>query len=144
MSRISSTDMILQATVSLLNIGGYRLGLAPGAGDAEQPAGGGRDLEQVRDAIDGARVLLPILERRSPSEMRPLRDALAQLQMAYAREAGASAPAGQAGAQSDQAPADKPETPAKKGQAAQEGSTQNKPGSPGPAEASGRLWIPGR
>jgi hypothetical protein len=34
--------------------------------------------------------------------------------------------------------------PAQEGQAAQEGSMQNKPGSPGPAEASGRLWVPGR
>jgi hypothetical protein len=138
--------MTLQATVSLLNIGGYRLGLAPGAGDAEQPAGQGRDLEQVRDAIDGVRALLPILERRSPQEMRPLRDALAQLQMAYAREAGASAPASQVGAQGGQAPsaAGKPDVPAQEGQAAQEGSMQNKPGSPGPAEASGRLWVPGR
>jgi hypothetical protein len=78
MMRISSTDMILQATVSLLNIGGYRLGLSPGA---DRPAGEARDLEQVRDAIDGARALLPILERSMPAEMRPLRDALSQLQM---------------------------------------------------------------
>jgi hypothetical protein len=136
MSRISSTDMILQATVSLLNIGGYRLGLVPGAGGAEQPAGQERDLEQVRDAIDGARALLPILERRSPEEMRPLREALSQLQMAYAREAGASALADQGG---QAPPAGKPDTPA-----AQEGSAQGKPDGPGPAESSGRLWVPGR
>jgi hypothetical protein len=132
MSRISSADMILQATVSLLNIGGYRLGLsAPGA---EQPAGGtARDLEQVRDAIDGARALLGILERTRPNELRPLRDALSQLQMAYAREAGASAPSVPPGAEGTQAPpaANKADAPA----------AEDKPG---PAESSGRLWVPGR
>ncbi len=136
MSRISSADMILQATVSLLNIGGYRLGLAPGAGEAKQPAEQGRDLEQVRDAIDGARALLGILERTRPNELRPLRDALSQLQMAYAREAGASAPSTPPGAQGAQVPpaANKPDAPA----------AQEEPGGPGPAESSGRLWVPGR
>jgi hypothetical protein len=129
MSRISSADMILQATVSLLNIGGYRLGLSSGR---EQPAGEARDLEQVRDAIDGARALMPILERSQPSEMRTLRDALSQLQMAYAREAGASAPADPARPQAPAAA--KPEAPA----------TAQKPDGPGPAQSSGRLWVPGR
>ena len=131
MSRISSADMILQAVVSLLNIGGYRLGLsAPGG---EPPAGGARDLEQVRDAIDGARALLPILERTRPNELRPLRDALSQLQMAYAREAGANAPSTPPGAEGTQAPpaANKADAPA----------AEDKPG---PAESSGRLWVPGR
>jgi len=133
MSRISSADMILQAAVSLLNIGGYRLGSSATGG--EQQAGGTRDLEQVRDAIDGARALLPILERCRPGELRPLRDALSQLQMAYAREAGASAPAGQTGAQQGAPPAGKRDAPA---------AQEEKPSGPGPAESSGRLWVPGR
>ncbi len=84
-SRVTSTDMILQAVVSLLNVGGHRLGLtAEGGATAAESS---RDLEQVRDAIDGVRALLPILERREPESLRPLRDALSQLQMAYAREA---------------------------------------------------------
>ena len=75
--------MILQSAVSLLNLGGRRLGLAPGSE-------GERDLEQVRDAVDGVRALLEILERSTPAqELRPLRDALSQLQMAYARAAQA-------------------------------------------------------
>ena len=134
MMRISSTDMILQATVSLLNIGGYRLGLAP---SADPSAAQARDLEQVRDAIDGARALLPILERRSPAEMRPLRDALSQLQMAYAREAGTAVPADRAadapGAQTPPAATPDASTAA-----------EDKPDGPGPAQSSGRLWIPGR
>jgi len=134
MSRISSADMILQAAVSLLNIGGYRLGSSVAGG--ERPAGGARDLEQVRDAIDGARALLPILERTRPNESRPLRDALSQLQLAYAREVRTSTtPADQAGAQGAQAPAAaKPDAPA----------VEEKPSGPGPAESSGRLWVPGR
>jgi hypothetical protein len=131
MSRITSADMILQATVSLLNIGGYRLGLSSAGSD--QPEGHTRDLEQVRDAIDGARALLPILERRQPTELRPLREALSQLQMAYAREAGAGAPADPAADQA--APAQKQDAPP---------AAAGKPDEPGPAVASGRLWVPGR
>jgi hypothetical protein len=154
MSRISSADMILQATVSLLNIGGYRLGPigdrpAPGQGSPgqEQSGGGARDLEQVRDAIDGARALLPILERTQPNEMRPLRDALSQLQMAYARAVGASAPAEQAAAQ---ASAGATGATGSTGAAGAAGAKQDAPGQaqkpdePGPAQSSGRLWVPGR
>jgi hypothetical protein len=121
LSRITSAEMILQTAVSLLNLGGHRLGLAGG----EQAQ---RDLEQVRDAIDGVRGLMPVLERRMPNEIRPLRDALAQLQMAFARET-APKPAGEAGPQpAGEAP--EPEAP--------------EPDKPGPAQASGRLWVPGR
>jgi hypothetical protein len=134
LSRITSADMILQTAVSLLNLGGRRLGLAPGS---EQE----RDLEQVRDAVDGVRALLGILERSAPAqELRPLRDALSQLQMAYAREAqaGAAAPASAPGPGAEGKPAepqatDKPATPP----------AEDKPGA-GPAESSGRLWVPGR
>jgi hypothetical protein len=130
-SRVSSTDMILQAVVSLLNIGGHRLGLTPQGGAKAGEAAGeaARDLEQVRDAIDGARALMPILERREPENLRPLRDALAQLQMAYAREAGVGAPPNRAtaAAKPEQAPA-----------------AEQKPTGPGPAQSSGRLWVPGR
>jgi hypothetical protein len=150
LSRISSADMMLQAAVSLLNVGGYRLGLGgpPGA-----PAAADRDLEQVRDAIDGVRALVGILERRIPQELGPLRDALSQLQMAYAREAQASGAPAQPGpgaaqdgaapdAQRDRmapatagqtGPAEKPSQPA----------AGERPDGPGPAQSSGRLWVPG-
>jgi hypothetical protein len=126
LSRITSADMILQTAVSLLNLGGRRLGLAPGAE-------GERDLEQVRDAVDGVSALLAILERSAPQEMRPLRDALAQLQMAYAREAQAGGSATEQSSQPQQPAAEEPAKPAAEG----------KPGA-GPAESSGRLWVPGR
>ena len=157
LSRMTSADMILQSAVSLLNLGGRRLGPI---GDRPAPGSEGeRDLAQVRDAVDGVRALLEILERSTPvRELRPLRDALSQLQMAYARAAqagggdasaaapqpsagqGVQPPAGEPGATSAEgtqgsAPvADRPATPPAEG---------NKPG-PGPAESSGRLWVPGR
>jgi hypothetical protein len=141
LSRISSADMILQAAVSLLNLGGRRLGLAAGAE-------GERDLAQVRDAVDGVRALLGILERSvTAQELRPLRDALSQLQMAYAREAQAGG--GEPGAQ--QRPAGESSAPVAEGKpgAAKAADkpdappTEGKPGA-GPAESSGRLWVPGR
>ena len=147
--RITATDMMAQAAVSLLNVGALRLG-APGGGQgSEQGARPERDLEQARDAIDGARALVGILERRIPQELAPIRAALSQLQMAYAREvqtgpgespaptatpgAGApatSAPTGEQAGGTEPAP-----------QSTQEG---ERPPGPGPAESSGRLWVPGR
>ena len=108
LSRITAVDMIAQAAVSLLNIGARRLGPPPGA---ELPPGsapdGGRDLEQAGDAIDGARALLSILERRiSARELGPLKEALSQLQMAYAREIQARGGAGAAAAGADEGAGD--------------------------------------
>jgi hypothetical protein len=145
LSRITSTDMIMQATVSLLNIGGRRLGLSPGAK-------GERDLEQVRDAIDGVRALMGVLERTAPRELRPLRDALSQLQIAYAREAQASASGAQPGGGDTQRgepaqPSGAPAGPAGQGQPETKRNPpqgDDKPSGPGPAESSGRLWVPGR
>jgi hypothetical protein len=149
LSRITSADMMLQAAVSLLNIGSYRLAGPPPAGEGEAAQSpGGRDLEQVRDAIDGVRALLEILERRVPGELGPLRNALSQLQMAYAREmqasggqpsSGADQPGGgEAGPASGGAPGAKP------GEGEGEGKGEQDSSGPGPAESSGRLWVPGR
>jgi hypothetical protein len=143
--RITAPELILQTAASLVNVGAYRLGLA--GGDASD-----RDLDQVRDAIDGVRALLPILERRGVAEqLAPLRDALAQLQMAYARElqggatqTGGSEPAGDAqgreggGAVEGEAPAQPGSDEPTEGGAAGDESRH-----PGPAESSGRLWVPG-
>ncbi len=146
LSRITSADMMLQAAVSLLNIASFKL--APPPGDAAASGGPQRDLEQVRDAIDGVRALLEILERRVPGELAPLRNALSQLQMAYAREAQAAggepaAPSAQAAAPGDPQDAG--------GQGGPPGTGESPPGEgsqqgsgPGPAESSGRLWVPGR
>jgi hypothetical protein len=146
LSRITSADMMLQAAVSLLNIGSRRLGpLGPPPPDAPSVPPAERDLEQVRDAIDGVRALLEILERRLPRELGPLRDALSQLQMAYAREAqaGGAAPAPGAGAAPGGEGASSGGTA--EGQQGQgESPEEQNPSGPGPAESSGRLWVPGR
>jgi hypothetical protein len=149
LSRITATDMMAQAAVSLLNIGARRLG--PPA-DAQGPEGAGavqRDLEQVRDAIDGARALLEILERRIPRELGPLRDALSRLQMAYAREVQsapgeAQAPAQQPGSPAARSPAQEEPGAGAKEQGGEQPAGEQEGDRPGPAEASGRLWVPGR
>jgi hypothetical protein len=138
LNRITATDMILQTAVSLLNIGGRRMGLAPGP-DGEA-AGGERDLEQVRDAIDAVRALMPVLERRMPREIAPLRDAVSQLQMAYAREVQATREPPAAAPGAAKPTPSEPTSPAQK----QAPGTEGEKPAPGPAESSGRLWVPGR
>jgi hypothetical protein len=111
---ITVADVLIQTAVSLVNLAGRRLGLGPG-GEEE------RDLPQVRDAIDAVRALTPILERSdAPETLKPLRDALAQLQLEYAKLAPG-------------APAPSPQAPPGAG-----------PQDPGKGPASGRLWVPGR
>ncbi|HLW96453.1 MAG TPA: hypothetical protein VKS25_13840 [Solirubrobacteraceae bacterium] len=121
--RLQPVDVIVQAVVSLISLAGRRLGVEPGTQQE-------RDLEQVRDAIDGARALMPVLERREdPASLGSLRDALSGLQMEYAKLAGAPAAAPPAPPHAESAAPPAPE----------EGET----GGPGPAQRSGRLWVPG-
>jgi hypothetical protein len=173
LARITVPDMLMQATVSLLNLAARRLvpepppasgasgqgasgeggagGEAPAGGAQAAGAAGGRDLEQVRDAIDGVRALLEILERRMPGELRPLRDALSQLQLAYATEIRrgdeAQAPShgggpGEEGPSGGGEPA--PERGAQPGaEPGAQGGAGGEQRRPGPAESSGRLWVPG-
>jgi hypothetical protein len=82
LKRITVRDVLVQTVVSLINLAGSRLGL----GEAGQEV---RDLDQVRMAIDAVRALLPLVEEESPEQVKPVRDALTQLQMVYAREVGA-------------------------------------------------------
>jgi hypothetical protein len=136
LSRITPAEIMLQSAVSLVNLGARRLGLAGGTDPAQGAAGddrssGGRDLVQVRDAIDGVRALLGVLERSVPEELRPLRDALSQLQLAYAREAQAGAGGDGSGERATPQPGkDAPDA-------------EDRSRAPGPAQASGRLWVPG-
>jgi hypothetical protein len=117
LKRITVRDVLLQTVVSLVNLAGQRLGLVEGSREM-------RDLDQVRMAIDAVRALLPLLEEENPEQVGPIRDALSQLQMAYAREAGASGggdePGGEPGAGGAERPP--PKSP--------------RPGTPG------GLWVP--
>jgi hypothetical protein len=123
MERITVDDVLIQTTVTLLNLAARKAGL--GAPPGEAPAA---DWEQVRQAIEGARALLPLLESRHTEQLGPVRDTLARLQMVYAQRAG-----GQPAPPSESAP----QEPGKPGEPEQ-------PEGPGPAQTSGRLWVPGQ
>jgi hypothetical protein len=125
MERISVDDVLLQTLVTLLNLAARKAGLHRPPGEHGPPP----DLEQMRQAIEGARALMPLVEQRHGEQLGPVRDSLSQLQMAYsrmAREAPAPAPA------AEEQPAGEQPPPAAK------------PGEPGPAQKSGRLWVPGQ
>lgn len=126
LKQIRVEDVLIQTLVSLLNLGGRKAGLSPGTE-------GERDPEQVRQAIEGVRALLPIVEPLLGPDAAQIREALSQLQIAYTRIAGgAGAPAGAGPAEAGPgaAPAGEPPKP--------------EPDKPGPAQSSGRLWVPGQ
>jgi hypothetical protein len=110
MAKLSVDDVLLQTIVTLINLGARKAGLAEGS-DPDWP--------QVKDAIDGARALVPIVEPRHGEALGPVKDALSRLQMAYVQMNGPQQPS--------EAPAEAPKT---------EG--------PGPAQSSGKLWVPGQ
>lgn len=116
LKRLRVEDILLQSAVSLINLAGRRLGAVPGT---EQE----RDLAQVEAAIDGLRGLMGVIEHTSPEQAGTLRDALAQLQMAFVQSGGKrTSPAGEPAA------ADPASPPG---------------GDAGAARRSGRLWVPG-
>ncbi len=80
----------------------------------EPPA---RDLPETKQAIDAARALLPLLEAKHGDQLAPVKDALSRLQMAYVQLSGDTPPS-----------APEPQQPE----------------SGGPAQSSGRLWVPGQ
>ena len=86
MRRITVEDVLLQTAVTLVNLAGRRLGLGP-PGEETGP----KDVEQARLAIEGVRALLPLCPA---DQVKPIRDAVSQLQVAYAREARSPEPAG--------------------------------------------------
>lgn len=92
MERITVDDVLLQTIVTLLNVGARKAGLAsPPPAEGEQPKE--PDLEQVRQAVEGARALLPLVEPRHAEQLGPVRDALSRLQMFYVQRSGGEAPA---------------------------------------------------
>jgi hypothetical protein len=116
MQKVKVDDVLLQTIVSLLNLGARKAGLGGPPGEpAPEP-----DLEQVRQAVDGARALMPLVEPRHGEQLGPVRDALSRLQLFYAQN--------QANSPGQAAPAAEP---------------QKGPG-PGSAQSSGRLWVPGQ
>ena len=118
MERITVDDVLLQTLVTLLNLAARKAGLATPPGQQAPPP----DLEQMHQAIEGARAILPLVEQRHADQLGPVRDTLAQLQMAYSQLRQGSGGGGEGGG----------DTPPKK------------PEGPGPGQSSGRLWVPGQ
>jgi hypothetical protein len=121
LKQIRVDDVLVQTVLSLINLGSLRAGLVPSNESEADPA-------QLRQAIEGVRALLPLVEPSLGPDARQIRDAVSRLQMEYARLAGAG---GQEPAQPEPPAADAEQEPPK-------------PEGPGPAESSGRLWVPGR
>ncbi|MEA2296675.1 MAG: hypothetical protein QOE86_4314 [Solirubrobacteraceae bacterium] len=117
--RIHVDDVVLQTIVSLINLGARK-----GAVGAPPEAGLTPDYEQLGVAIDAARALLAVIEPRHGDKVGPIRDAVSQLQLAYAQGTGRSAPASEP----------KPPSGGQQGQ-----------GPPRPQGGQGsRLWVPGQ
>src|SRR3954464_6012850 len=74
MKRITVQDVLLQTVVTLVNLAGRRL-------TVEEE----KDLEQAKLGIDAVRALLPLCPE---DQVGPIKDALSQLQMLFARETG--------------------------------------------------------
>ena len=81
LKRVRVEDVLVQTIVSLINLAGRKAGLAPGTEDE-------RDLDQVRMAIEAVRALLPQVEPALGPDAPKIREAVSQLQMAYAQQAG--------------------------------------------------------
>ena len=142
--KIRVEHVLLEHIVTLVNLGMRRTGIVPGTDEERDPA-------QVRLAIEAIRAQLPLLEQAAPAQVGPIRDALSRLQLAYVKIGGqpdpAAAPteAGAAGAPSPDAGAPSPDAGPAPGQAPPAPSPEPpKPGEPGPAQRSGRLWVPGQ
>jgi hypothetical protein len=117
--KIRVEHVLLEHVVTLINLGMRRTGTVAGT-EAE------RDLGQVRLAIEAVRAALPLLEQIAPAQVGPIRDALSQLQLAFVKIGGS-----QPGSER----AEEPQPPVEE---------QAPSGEPGPAQRSGRLWVPGQ
>jgi hypothetical protein len=124
--KVRIEHVLLEHVVSLINLGMRRTGLSKGTEDERDPA-------QVRLAIEAIRAVLPLVEQAAPQQAGPIRDALSQLQLAFVRIGGSAEP-GEAGEGSAQRPSE----------AARPPEEPPEPGQPGPAQRSGKLWVPGQ
>jgi len=112
-------DIALQTMATFVDVAGIRLGFGP-EGDRV------RDLAQARQAIEMLRAMLSVAENEiGAAQVRPFREPLAQLQLAYARMTE--------GGGQDDPPVGGEEPP---------------PGAPGPGapppgpDPASRLWVP--
>lgn len=146
--------VVLETVVTLANLGMRRTGLAPGTEDE-------RDPEQVGMAVDSIRALMPVVETAAPQQAGAIRDALSQLQLAFVRIGGQESGGPGGGSRSgsgEGGPGSGEGGPGPGGGAP--GAGEGGPGAggpesgapapgaksdePGPAQRSGRLWVPGQ
>ena len=83
------------------------------------------DPEQLRVGIEAAKALLPLVRDELGPDAKSFDEAISQLQLAYAQ--------GPAAVEGGEPAADEPGEP-----------EAPKPGEPGPAQSSGKLWVPGQ
>ena len=117
MKRITVKDVLLQTVITLINVSARKLGLA---GEASE-----KDLAQAKQGIEGVRALVPLLPAE---EQAAVREPLSQLQMAYAREAGAGSEAGEGRPEEKSPPTSDPPT--------------SEPADDERAKARSKLWTP--
>jgi hypothetical protein len=117
MKNIRVEEVLVQSLASFIELGGRRAGLAGSPEEAGEP-----DLNQLGLAIEVIRALQPLAAPLLGPNASQVDQALSQLQVAFAQQAGTPAP-GQPGGPSSAAPGGKPEP---------EGA------------AGGRLWVPGQ
>jgi hypothetical protein len=132
LKQIRVEDIIAETLGPLINVATLRAGLVPGSEDQV-------DLAQLRKAIEAARALIPLVEDEIGPQLPAVKGAVSNLQLAYARLAGQGGEPADAGpgAGGDGPPGEQePPPPSPEG--------EGKPGEPGPAQRSGRLWVPGQ
>ena len=123
-------EVVAQTVVSLLNLGARKAGLLPGSEDEA-------DADQVALAVESVRRLLPLVEPALGESAGQIKDALSQLQVAYARLAGEDETPGGEGPAGESGDGEGGSPPA--------GGPGEGPAGGGPAGAGGSgLWVPGR
>lgn len=118
LARTPVRDVVFQCMATFIDMATIRLGVGPAGPEA-------RDMPQARQAIEAARALIAVAEREmGAAQVRPFREPLAQLQMAYARMVEETAGEGPAPEAGEAAPTSPPPP---------------RPAGPDPAS---RLWVP--
>ncbi len=147
LKRLRVEHVLLDNVAALINLGMRRTGLIEGTEEERDPG-------QVRLAIEAVRALLPVVEQAAPSQVGAIRDAVSQLQLAFVRIGGQPGGAGASGGAAGGGPGGGPGGAAGGGPGGPSGAGEPpreppapeppKPGEPGPAQRSGRLWVPGQ
>ncbi len=100
MKNVRVEEVVVQSLASLIEIGGRRAGLVPGAQDEADPT-------QLQVAIEAIRALQPVVAPLIGPNKSQIDQALSQLQLAFAQMTGQSgAPAAEGAGAADEKPKD--------------------------------------